>query len=229
MQVSWWRAATPSDERGSEAGERHPGAGVLGEQAIDRRRVGRAQAVEQIGGDQTGENPLALGTRQGPRLQMPAQARQDVEGALVLRTERRSRSSRTRRASAGLPPPVDTATVRSPRESTAGTMNVHHRGRSTTFSGTPAAAASAANRRAAPRRRSPRTPARRPPGRRGGRGGPRARSPRAPPARANAGDSAGATTHTRAPAASSDSTLRAATAPPPTTTHRRAATWRKMG
>ena len=102
--------------------------------------IGLAQAIEQVGGDQAGQDALAL------RRSTAAAPADGGAGAPARRGRARTRGrararcpARTRRASAGLPPAVDTATVRSPRRRIDGTMKLHQRGRSTTLSSTPAA------------------------------------------------------------------------------------------
>src|SRR6185295_13859361 len=60
----------------SQAGERDVAPDVFGEQPVDGDAVGLAQLLEQVGGDQPGENPLPFGAGQRLALQVAAQARE---------------------------------------------------------------------------------------------------------------------------------------------------------
>src|SRR5215468_10730325 len=70
--------STASSQIGSQGGQGDVASDVLGKQPIDRRRVGARQVVEEIRGDQPRQDALALFARQRLRLQMSAQAGQDV-------------------------------------------------------------------------------------------------------------------------------------------------------
>jgi len=71
----------------AEAGERDVGPGVLGEQAVDRIDVRPAETIEQLRRDQPAQNALPLAAGQRLRLEMLAQAGEDVERSLVFRSE----------------------------------------------------------------------------------------------------------------------------------------------